>query len=553
MCTNKTYFSVGIVALPVVVGFILINRLNATGAVTAAQQGQTKQTQTVKEKPVNPATCFECHSEVQELRIGSKHAKLNCITCHSDLAKHLDDVSSKPVTDLSLQKCGSCHKEQFNSFMHVNLESKARLEKATTTSRSPTFDKLMAPHGFTKEHAEPRSHAFMLIDHYLVDRAYGGRFQLKSWQDVAKTGNAWDVLVDKEPSTSDQKIFLSQTATAANPTCLSCKTTDNILTWKYKGEPAPEATWSRTSKVVEMARAMQQPMGCIHCHDPHGTQPRVVRDALIEAVVDRGEGTYPYDKAKSQQVTMKKVTFRDFRAIGILNKKDSNLMCAQCHVEYNCNPGHDPKTGQPITKADPRTNIFQWVNVFDYNKKMEQFGFKDFKHAVTGASLSKIQHPETEAFWGSKHERVGVECKSCHMPQVKKGAKTFTWHGQKSARSMTKETCLTCHSYWTEKEAEYQIDAIQNYTRGKMRKAEFWLGQFIDTYQRAKDLNVPDSILAQSRRFHDEAHTLWEWWTAENSDGFHNPEQARASLTKSIDTAQEGIKFLEQAIATRKR
>ena len=169
-----------------------------------------------------------------------------------------------------------------------------------------------------------------------------------------------------------------------------------------------------------------------------------------------------------------KVIFRDFRAIGILNKKDSNLMCAQCHVEYNCNPGHDPKTGQPITTTDPRTNIFQWVNVLDYNKKMEQVGFKDFKHAVTGASLSKLQHPETETFWGSKHENAGVECKSCHMPQVKKGGKMFTWHGQKSARYMTKETCLSCHKYWTEKEAEYQIDAIQNYTRGKMRKAEYW-------------------------------------------------------------------------------
>ena len=503
------------------------------------------------DKLIKPQQCFDCHSEVQELYSGGKHSRLHCSTCHSTLSQHLDDATNKPITNLELQKCAACHKEQYESFMHVNLQSKARVEKATTTSRSPTFDKLMAPHAFTKEHAEPRSHAFMLIDHYLVDRAYGGRFQLKSWQDISKTGKAWDILIDLEPSTSDQKNFFSQTATAANPTCLSCKTTDNILKWKYKGEPAPEAQWSRTSKVVEMARATHNPMGCIHCHDPHGTNPRVVRDALIEAVVDRGEGTYPYDKKKSQEVTIKKIIFRDFRAIGILNKKDSNLMCAQCHVEYNCNPGHDPKTGQPITKTDPRTNIFPWVNVLDYNKKMEEFGFKDFKHAVTGASLSKIQHPETEVFWGSKHERAGVECKHCHMPQVKKGTKTYTWHGQKSARYMTKETCLNCHKYWTEKEAEYQIDAIQNYTRGKMRKAEYWLAQFIDTYQRAKDLGVPDSILIQSRKFHNDAHTLWEWWTAENSDGFHNPEQARTSLTKSIDISQEGIKFLEKAISKR--
>lgn len=522
----------------IMVGFIVL----PSDASTAA----------VQEKAVDKKQCFECHTEVADLYKGGKHEKLNCTTCHSGLASHLDDASKKPVTNLALANCGKCHKDQFESFMHVNLASKAKIEKATTTSRSPTFDKLMSPHSFTKEHDEPRSHVFMLMDHYIVDRAYGGRFQLKSRENIIKTGNVWDYLYDKEPSTNEQKTFLSQTATAANPTCLSCKSTDQILTWKYKGEPSPEAKWSRTSKVVEMAREINQPVGCIHCHDPHATKPRVVRDALIEAVVDRGEGTYPYDQKKSAEVTMNKITFRDFRAIGILNKKDSNLMCAQCHVEYNCNPGHSPKTGEAIGYADPRTNIFPWVNVLDYNKKMESFDFKDFKHAITGASLSKLQHPETETFWGSKHERAGVECKNCHMPQVTKGSKTYTWHGQQSARYMTKETCISCHKYWNEKEAEYQIDAVQNYIRGKMRKAEFWIGEFISTYQRAKDLGVNDSLLIQSRSYHNQAHTLWEWWTAENSDGFHNPDLARESLTGSITAAQDGIKFLEKAIADKK-
>jgi formate-dependent nitrite reductase cytochrome c552 subunit len=505
------------------------------------------------EKAVDAKQCYECHTEVAELRKGSKHEKMNCVACHSGLSTHLEDVSQKPATNLELSNCGKCHKEQYESFMHVNMQSKAKLEKASTTSRSPTFDKLMMPHGFTKEHDEPRSHAFMVMDHYIVDRAYGGRFQLKSWEYITKTGNVWDNLTDAEPSSDTQKIFLSQTAIAANPTCLSCKSTDQILKWKYKGDESPEAQWSRTSKVVAMARDIKNPVGCIHCHDPHGTQPRVVRDALIEAVVDKGEGTYPYDKEKSKQVTMQKIMFRDFRAIGILNKKDSNLQCAQCHVEYNCNPGHDPKTGEAIKYKDSRTNIFPWVNVLDYNKKMESYSFKDFKHSITGASLSKLQHPETETFWMSKHERAGVECKNCHMPEVKKGNKTYTWHGQKSARYMTKETCLNCHKNWTEKDAEYQIDAVQNYVRGKMRKAEFWLAQFIDAYQRAKDLSVPDSALTPSRKYHDQAHTMWEWWTAENSDGFHNPELARKSLTESITQSQEGIKFIENAIAEKKK
>jgi formate-dependent nitrite reductase cytochrome c552 subunit len=539
----KSIIIICIVSLFVVFGATNLLETKTTKNNAGAEK-QTKQTA----HTINAQQCFDCHAEVKELYTGSKHGKMNCTTCHTGLNEHLDDAAKKPITNLELANCGKCHKEQFESFMHVNMQSKAKLEKATTISRSPTFDKLMMPHGFTKEHDEPRSHAFMVTDHYIVDRAYGGRFQLKSWENITKTGNVWDLITDADPTTNEQKIFLPQTAIAANPTCLTCKSTDQILKWKYKGEPSPDAKWSRTSKVVDVARDIKNPVGCIHCHDPHATKPRVVRDALIEAVVDRGEGTYPYDKKKSGEVTMTKVTFRDFRAIGILNKKDSNLMCAQCHVEYNCNPGHDPKTGEAISYADARTNIFPWVNVLDYNKKMETFNFKDFKHSVTGASLSKLQHPEAETFWGSKHERAGVECKNCHMPKVTQGNKSFTWHGQKSARYMTKETCISCHKNWNEKEAEYQIDAVQNYVRGKMRKAEFWLNEFINTYQRAKDIGVNDSVLVQARSYHNQAHTPWEWWTAENSDGFHNPALARESLTGSITASQEGIKFLETAI-----
>jgi len=228
----------------------------------------------------------------------------------------------------------------------------------------------------------------------------------------------------------------------------SCKSQDHILKWKYLGDPDPRATWARTSKVVELVRTLQHPINCFACHDPHSAEPRVVRDALIQAVVDRGEGTYPYDKAKSQQVTMRKVTFRDFRAIGILNKPDSNVMCAQ-----------------------------------------------------------------------------------------------------HSARYKKRDTCVQCHADWNEQQADYQIDAVQNYIRGKITKAEFWLGQLIDKYSEAKTAGAADDALRRAREAHDQAHIYWEWWTAENSDGFHNPAMARESLARSITVSQDGIKALDEALA----
>jgi len=534
---------------PLVLGLYMVADLAIAARAPVAKKAPAA-------KAVEVATCYACHGQIKDFHQPEKHAKVNCANCHEKLEAHLQapGPASKPVTRTDHAACGACHKEQYETFVAVNLQSRARIEKATFKSRSPLFDKLMMPHGFTKEHAEPRSHVFMLVDHLAVDRAYGGRFQFKDWTKLSDAKgaerDAWSVLADKEPATGDQKPFLPQTAIAANSVCLSCKTQDHILKWKYMGDPDPNAQWSRTSKVVELARDLKHPINCFACHDPHSGRPRVVRDALIQAVVDRGEGTYPYDKEKSAKITMQKVTFRDFRAIGILSQADSNLMCAQCHVEYNCNPGLDPQTGQAIGMADRRTNYFPWANVFDLKKKYEELRFKDFRHAVTGTPLTKIQHPEAETHWGSTHERRGVECKDCHMPKVKtKAGKTYTFHGQRSARYMKKDTCVRCHPYWTEEEAEYQIDAIQNYIRGKLTKAEFWLGQLIDKYDEARKARVPEEVLNQARDAHDTAHIYWEWWTAENSDGFHNPTAARESLTRSITTSQTAIQALEKVLA----
>ena len=54
--------------------------------------------------------------------------------------------------------------------------------------------------------------------------------------------------------------------------------------------------------------------------------------------------------------------------------------------------------------------------------------------------------------------------------------------------------------------------------------------------------------MKQARDLHDTAHILWEWWTAENSDGFHNPALARESLTRSLNASQDGIRLLDKAL-----
>jgi formate-dependent nitrite reductase cytochrome c552 subunit len=113
-----------------------------------------------------------------------------------------------------------------------------------------------------------------------------------------------------------------------------------------------------------------------------------------------------------------------------------------------------------------------------------------------------------------------------------------------------KETCLAakCHPTWTEEQAKYSIDSIRAFGKGKMRKAEFWLAALIDKIVEAKKAGVDPEVIKQAQDQHLRAHILWEYWTAENSDGFHNPEMARESLTRSVDESQKGIKILTDAM-----
>ncbi|MBI4912442.1 MAG: ammonia-forming cytochrome c nitrite reductase subunit c552 [Acidobacteria bacterium] len=488
-------------------------------------------------------TCYQCHDEIKGMKEGSKHAKLACTTCHDDLAKHVkSEGSEKPVTKIDGALCGSCHKSQWESFNHVPQEGGARKEKGIPTGRSPMQDKLLAGHGFTFEHNEPRAHAFMVIDQFVVDRFQGGRFQHKNgWKDVNKPGKTWDLLVDK-----GEKTRLTETAMAGNPTCIQCKTSDHILRWKYMGDKGGGAIFDRTSSIVDVAKATNNPVGCIHCHDPHGTKPRVVRDALIDAIEREGSKNI---FAKDGKTDLKVMDFRGFRRIGVMSKTDSRMMCAQCHVEYNCNTGYQWSDDKPVTYADRRTNHFPLKNAKELLAHYKKLDFYDFKHAITGARLIKMQHPEAETYAGSVHDKAGVQCHQCHMPKAKgKDGKVFSAHNVARPLLTVKESCMGCHPKDSVEAKKYEIESIRNFVKGKMRKAEYWIGRLIDTYPAAKRMGVGEDVLAKAREKHEEAHVLWEFWTAENSDGFHNPELARDSLTLSIKAAKDGVDLLNKAM-----
>ena len=502
--------------------------------------------QTVTTVTISMADCFGCHAEVEKLHNVSKHAKLGCETCHTGTNNHLVDPNNKPVTSLELSTCGSCHKDQYNSYYRVNYDALARNERGIPIGRSPYQDKLLAPHGVTKEHNEPRSHPFMVVDQIVVDRFAAGRYQFKDMFGYTRPGKAWDVLVDTG------KTFPKEVSAASgNPVCLQCKTSDLVFKWKFMGDKDPKAKWDRTSDINELIKDVQNPVGCIQCHDPHAAKPRIIRDALIDAI-EREGGARPYDADKgAARVNVAVVSFRaGFRKIGLLDKPNSTLQCGQCHVEYNCNGGFEPESGDKVTMADRRTNHFPMKNARDILAHYDQLEFRDFRHAVTGARLIKLQHPEMETFWGSVHDLAGVTCSDCHMPkEINKSGKSFTLHELVRPKDHVKQSCQGCHPNSTGEEKLYQINAVQNYTRGKILEAEATIVTLIDTYAKAKEMGVSEEILAQARMQHEIAHVLWDWWSAENSEGWHNPLLAKDSLFGAIVEAKKGTDLLLVAMA----
>ena len=137
------------------------------------------------------------------------------------------------------------------------------------------------------------------------------------------------------------------------------------------------------------------------------------------------------------------------RKIAILDKYDTRLQCGQCHVEYNCNPGTDTKTGQSVSFTDRRTNHFPYKDSLGlYDHYVNQINVLDWRHPLTGGLLWKAQHPESEAYYNSKHSKANVSCNDCHSPKIKDGKtkKVYTSHFAVTPRFQLKETCLKCHS-----------------------------------------------------------------------------------------------------------
>jgi nitrite reductase (cytochrome c-552) len=165
--------------------------------------------------------------------------------------------------------------------------------------------------------------------------------------------------------------------------------------------------------------------------------------------------------------------------------------------------------------------------------------FKDWVHAETGFEVLKAQHPEFELWSQGIHARSGVACADCHMPYVREGAIKVSSHHVRSPLLGPARACQTCHRY-EEKEILARVEAIQDRTQALMNRAEDATVALIQALADAKKAGATDEALAPVQARQRQAQWRLDYVAAENSMGFHAPQEAARLLAESIAFANRG-------------
>jgi len=168
-----------------------------------------------------------------------------------------------------------------------------------------------------------------------------------------------------------------------------------------------------------------------------------------------------------------------------------------------------------------------------------EIGFKDFVHKETGAAALKAQHPEFEMWSQGIHARAGVSCSDCHMPYVRDGAIKVSNHHVRSPLLNVAQSCQSCHRV-PEAEILSRAVTIQDRTQDLLKRGEKALVGLIDAIVLAQNAGAAEAQLKAARDFQRQSQWRLDFIKAENSMGFHAPQESARILAEAIDYARQG-------------
>jgi nitrite reductase (cytochrome c-552) len=323
----------------------------------------------------------------------------------------------------------------------------------------------------------------------------------------------------------DDQTFTMRQQVARQPgTCLNCHASTYVA-YKRLGNGDIIAGFERLNSMPypEARSQVEHPVACIDCHHPETMALRITRPAFIE-----GMRNYKASKGVSGYDVNTMATRQEMRS----------YVCGQCHVEYYFK-GDEKRLTYPWHKGLLADNMLEYY---------DEVGFHDWTHALTGAPVLKAQHPEFEMWNQGVHARSGVACADCHMPYTRMGALKISDHQVRSPVLNLARACQTCHK-WAESELKERVETIQQKTYDARGMAMDALVDLIRDIGAARDQGRADDELAEARDFQRKAQFLLDFVEAENSMGFHAPQEAMRLLATSIDMTRKGQVVLRRGIA----
>ena len=293
-------------------------------------------------------------------------------------------------------------------------------------------------------------------------------------------------------------------------TCYSCKSSNNPALWDEIGM----AEFDKVS-FMEIGARIEESIGCANCHEAGTMRLIVTNPALNEALKAQGKDWTTFTRQEMRTV-----------------------VCANCHVEY-------------YFKGDGKYLTFPWAqgtNIDQIISYYEESGFKDWDYPDTGTPMLKAQHPEYEFFTAdSTHFKAGVACADCHMPYVSEGAAKYSSHDVHSPLLNPEASCGQCHT-----DTDYaisRVNLIQDQVATTKQNTEDAVIDAINAIKTASaNSNADTSLLDRARNLHRKAQFMWDFVSAENSTGFHNPEYALKILAESTNLARQAQMLAAQSV-----
>ncbi len=285
-------------------------------------------------------------------------------------------------------------------------------------------------------------------------------------------------------------------------TCYSCKSPDVP---RLMEQFSPAKFYG--TRFSEWSSEVTNTIGCADCHNNETMALQISRPALKEAYQRQGKD-------------LSKATHQDMRS----------LVCAQCHVEYY----FKGKEAQYLT--------FPWdegMTIESIEKYYEKSGHVDFKHAISGADMIKMQHPDYEVYSQGIHAYRNVSCADCHMPYKTEGGIKFTDHQIRSPLENIANSCQVCHR-WSEKDIKDRVFGMQDKHKEVLKRAEDAITRLHLEIGDAMKLGATDAELQSPRKAVGRAQMYWDYVAANNGMGFHAPQESARVLDKAMNIAMEG-------------